>query len=187
MIAFLMVIEYEETRIRLEELYIMYRQEMYVIAYSILKDLQEAEDIVQEVILKLKDRIDDIKEVKSKKTRSFLLTITRNLAIDEYNKRKRLVQIEERIINENQMIFSEGIEDTIIRTENRKELFELLKKMNPAYADIISLRYFHEMSISEISEYLGISVNNVSVRLNRAVESLKTIMINGGVIIEKSV
>lgn len=77
MISFLMVIEDEKIRNKLEEIYLTYSRDMFLTAYSILKDEHEAEDIVQDAILRIINNLDKVVDIKCKKTRSYLVIIVR--------------------------------------------------------------------------------------------------------------
>ncbi|NLL69722.1 MAG: hypothetical protein GX238_01170 [Epulopiscium sp.] len=79
MIIFLLVIQDEEVRNKLEELYILYHKEMFYVAYSILKDSQEAEDVVQEAIIKLSTCMNKIDKANCNKTRGFVVIVVRNI------------------------------------------------------------------------------------------------------------
>ena len=79
MITFLLVIHNEKARNKLEEIYIQYHRELFITAYTILKDYHEAQDMVQNAIFKLSNNLEKIIEIKCKKTRSYLVIIVRNL------------------------------------------------------------------------------------------------------------
>ncbi len=179
MLLFLVQVTDEKFRTKLEELYITYHRDMYITAYSILKDYYLAEDIVQDAIIRVYKNLDKISDLKSKKTRAYLLIIVRNLSFSEYNKRKGIILLEENDVNN--IIDDEIlIEEELLNKEKTKVIFNYLKKIHSSYSDILTLRFYYELSISEISDALGITENNVSVRINRAIKSLKKIILEGG-------
>ncbi|GAU76648.1 RNA polymerase sigma factor [Fusibacter sp. 3D3] len=187
MITLLMLIECEETRNKLEEIFVTFYKDMFITAYSILKDHHEAEDIVQEAILRLSKHLDKISEVKCRETRAYVVIIVRNLAINTYNKRSSLILLESydvKTLNENEVFL---IENHMIRIELSKEIAEHLENLHPTYADILTLKYYYELSISEIGDLLGITENNASVRLSRARLAFKEMIEKKGVDYEKSV
>ncbi len=187
MIAFLMTIEDEETRSKLEEIYTTYHRDMYITAYSILKDHHESQDIVQEAIIRLSKNLYKISDIKCKKTRAYLVIIVRNLSYNAYNKRKGIVMLENEEIN--RLPDDEGIliEEYLIKMEKSSEIIKYLKQIHPPYADILTLRYYYELEIKEISILLDITENNVSVRIHRALKSLKAIMEKEGIDYEKTI
>ena len=77
-------------------------------------------------------------------------------------------------------MLSEGIEfggvdeeaDLVLKDEAGR-LYELVDDLDARSREIITLRYGEDLSIPEISEMLGISENNASVRLHRALKKLE--------------
>lgn len=186
MITFILMINDKETRAKLERIYIHYHKDLFVTAYSILKDYQEAEDVVQKMILKLHNTLDKITEIKSKKTRAYLVTIVRNLSYDAFNRKKGLsfMPLDEKInLGIDDEIF---LDEYVINIESSKEMAAFLSDLHRPYADAIMLKFYHDLSISEIAVILNITENNVSVRMNRALKALKNIFIERSGSVEKS-
>lgn len=173
MLVFLMAVENEETRDKLERLYKMYCKDMYNLAYSILKDSFEAEDVVQEAIIIISKHMDKVEEVKSYKTRGYLLVIVRNMSYEKYNKRKKIVLQEEVIEIDDIRDQSSYLEEELLKAEKAEKIASMLGEVNKSYADILMLRFYLEMEIGEIAEVLNITENNASVRIHRAMISLK--------------
>lgn len=185
MIAFLMAIEDEKKRSKLEKIYIEYHKAIYVTAYSILKDHYEAEDVVQDAVFRLADNLHKISEIKCKKTLSYLVIIVRNLSYNVYNKRKGLALLEHdevKRIPDNETIL---IEERIIQMDFSSEMAKYLQQIHPPYADILTLRYYHELKVYEIAKVLDISENNTSVRINRALMALRKVLEEEGVNYER--
>lgn len=181
MFVLLMAIEDAQTRTKLEKIYLKYQQDMYVTAYAILKDHYAAEDIVQDAIINLSKNLSKISDIECKKTRSYLVIIVRNLAYNLYNKQKKIKILEdERALNiaDDDML----IEEKLLKHEQHFEFSTHLKALNPAYADILTLRFYHELSVSEIAEALGVTTNNVSVKINRAIKAFKKVLTEEGVV-----
>lgn len=180
MISFLMVIEDEKARNKLQEIYMTYYRDMFIKAYSILKDEHEAKDVIQDAILRISNNLDKIEDVKCKKTRSYLVIIVRNLSINLYNKRKNIALLEHdevnRLPNKEEIL----IEEHMISMDLNREIGAYLEGLYQPYKDILTLKYYYDLDISEIAEVLAITENNVSVRLYRAKLSLKNIMEKGG-------
>jgi RNA polymerase sigma-70 factor (ECF subfamily) len=186
MIAFLMTIKDEKTRSKLEKIYDTYHRDMYITAYSILKDHHESQDIVQEAIIRVSKNLYKISDIKCKKTRAYLVIIVRNLSYNAYNRRKGIVMLEHEEINrlpDDETL----IEEDFIKMEMSREIIKHLKQTHPSYADILTLRYYYELEIKEISIILDITENNVSVRIHRALRTLKIIMEKEGMNYERTV
>ena len=187
MLAFLLIIDDEKVRSKLEKIYVHYHRELFITAYSILKDYHEAEDVVQNVVLKLSNNLEKILEIKCKKTRSYLVIIIRNLCMDAYNRKKGIKYIPfdevNRMVIEDEM----NLDDYVLRIEESKEMAKHLSEIHQSYGDILTLKYYHQLSISEIAYALEITENNVSVRSNRALKALKGILEEGGGSLERTI
>ncbi|WP_018306723.1 RNA polymerase sigma factor [Desulfitobacterium hafniense] len=159
---------------KLERLYSLYNKDMFYVANSILKDYHLAQDAVHTAFIKIADRLDTIDE----KDRALLLSIAKNTAIDIGRQRSRrdssLDEIENLVGDE-----SVSIEDDII---NREMFNILLKKINNlpnAYGELIFLKYIYGLSDQELAEMLGISLENMRMRLSRARNKLKEMLTEG--------
>ena len=177
---FLLTIEDPIRRSILENIYCLYKKDLYITAFAMVNSHEVAEDIVHSTILKANDHIEKVTDTESSSTRSYLITITKNLCRDYFREdivkgkhMKSHIPIDE--------LFSltdinEFVEDNVIRTENVNEIAELINKLNPNYADIIKLYYYDQKSISEISDTFSITKNNVSVRIKRALIALEKLI-----------
>ncbi|TCT14271.1 RNA polymerase sigma-70 factor (ECF subfamily) [Natranaerovirga pectinivora] len=167
---FLLTIEDEIVRSKLEEIYYMYSKDIYRCAFKILKTHHSAEDIVQNTIMKLIDNLENIEDVNSKKTKSYILTIATNMAINMIKKNKKIVNLEKN--HEERLVDDTDLEKYMLNLETCSEIAATLSKINPNYADILMLKYFHEYSNAEIAEILQINENNVHIRLHRSKREL---------------
>lgn len=175
MLLFLSVIEDKEKRSKLEEIYEYYKKPAYWTAYRILKDHHEAEDVIQEAIIRISKVVDDLKEIKSQKTKGLFIIIVRNLSINIYNRRKNK---ESTTYEEIEIISEElSMDEIIIGLEEAKIISEKLNQIKASYADILALKYYNEYSNQEISDLLNISEGNVRTRLHRARLAIKEILI----------
>jgi RNA polymerase sigma-70 factor (ECF subfamily) len=114
-----------------------------------------------------------------------LVIIVRNLSYNVYNKRKGLALLEHdevKRIPDNEAIL---IEEHIIQMDFSSEMAKYLQQIHPPYADILTLRYYHESKVYEIAKVLEISENNASVRINRALMALRKVLEKEGVDYER--
>ncbi len=167
-----------EARDKLEELYIKYKKLMYYIANDILKDIYESEDAVQSSIIKLANYLERIDDINSNKTKHLIVTIVKSTSIDIYRKKKRSPAID--IDDFSNTIESDDIplDDLVIRLGDAEEMSKKLAELKSDYADILTLRYYHEFSNKEIGDILHISDENVRIRLYRARRALKKMMVD---------
>jgi RNA polymerase sigma-70 factor (ECF subfamily) len=170
---FLMVIDDVKVRTKLEQLYKHYHRDMYVRAYHVLKDHHDAEDVIQTVIIKMADKVDGFSELKSMKTRAYVLTAVQHQSIDLIRKRDRQVTTEQSFF-EGQVDDRENpIEEFAYHEHNRELVAGKMKDIKREYADIIVLKFFQQLNNGEIAQILNIKENNVRVRLSRALKALE--------------
>ncbi len=181
----MIVIDDLSIRNKLENFYIHYHKEMLYVAYSILKDFHEAEDVVQSAILKLSTKIQEIDDIHCNKTRAFVVIIVRNIALNIYNQRKRKSTVPFDLIDESTLLDNEpSLDEHIIQLDLTKWTAQKLASIDPSYADVLALRYLYEYSIEEIAELLNITTGNVRVKLHRAKKALADII--GGEYFERA-
>ena len=129
-----------------------------------LNNKDEAEDLVQEVFIRVwnsREKLDANKSFKS-----YLYTIANNIAIDYYRKNKKsMLNIED---YEYQCIyFEDGNFD--IPNHIKKEI----NKLTPMQKNVFYLSRFEGLSNNEISEMLGLSKRTVENHISRALKKLK--------------
>lgn len=157
----------------LEQLYIQYAGLMFHTAYRILQDQYLSEDAVHTAFLRLEKNNFKVCSISCNKTKSFLVIITRNIAINIYNEKKK----------ETSAYSEDGIAETlpdsdslpldvVISNEGVTCIKDALKTMDQKYSDVMLMRYFSDFSIPEIASLFNISEQLVRVRLHRARKKL---------------
>lgn len=138
-------------------LYDMYSDSIFKLAYSYVGSMQDAEDIVQNIFLKLIQK--DI-HISIGKEKSYLLTMAVNACKDLMKSagQKLAVPFEE-------VTTDKAIMNTF--TEEESGLFEALKKLPEDYRVTIHLHYFEGYKVKEIARILKVSQSAVTMRLTR--------------------
>ena len=129
----------------------------------------DVEDLVQEVFIKAIDRYDSFQGNGSPKT--WLITIARNLAIDEARRKKR--QDWRRLIKTYEFNTQESPEKTQLANDMKLQLHQAIFKLKQNYRDVIILRGIKELSVAETGEILKWSDKKVSLTFHRALKALK--------------
>lgn len=163
LLMYISLIEDEKQKSKFEQLYEMYRDIMYYKAYDILKDSYLAEDAVHDAFLRIAKNMKTIKDIDSLKTKSFVLTVTKNRSIDIYRQRKTRNHV---VWEELDNIKSNEKEDDFI-------LKYLIMELPDIYRDILALKYYHGYSYKEISKMQDIKPQTVGIRLHRAKQMLQ--------------
>ena len=83
---YLAMLDGEEEKNKFESLYFTYRKLMFHIAKSILNDEGLAEDAVHQAFLKILENFNKVGEISCHKTRSYVVIIVRNVAINTKNR-----------------------------------------------------------------------------------------------------
>lgn len=145
-----------------------YGQDVLRVSYMYLKDKHRAEDVFQEVFLKIYQKYDSFKGQSSEKT--WIIQITINVCRDYLRGSwiKRVLLID-RIKEE----AAPGIDNEVIRLDENSYLFSQVLSLPPVFKDVIILYYYQEFSTAEISKILNIAEGTVRSRLHRARELLK--------------
>ena len=153
---------------KMEQLYELYESKMYSVAYGILKNVAQAEDVVQDSFIKLTDYLDKIKTVDDNKTKGLVITIVKTTAINVYRKNQRETWLfeytEEQEIEDPKNV----IDAKVINMHNHDMLDSVILNMPEIYKQVIKLRYFYEFSTMEISALTGVDNNAIRKRIERA-------------------
>ncbi len=177
MMMFVWMLETPQQRKNFEAIYQAHKDIMYAHAYSILKDVPSAEDAVSDSFVSLARNFSKTDTMDCNQLRSYLIIIARNAAFKIYNKRKREISTEDVYFD------TENPDNFTLHTERQElyqTLFGLIRQLDPKYGDVVMLRYYCEMREKDIADSLGISVENVKVRLHRAKALLKKMLKEGG-------
>ncbi|HOH58801.1 MAG TPA: sigma-70 family RNA polymerase sigma factor [Bacilli bacterium] len=132
---------------------------VYYQIYSILKSHQEAENIMQDVYIKVYRNID---KYKNDNPRAWIVTIARNEAINQYHKNKKEVFMDEEELD----AFSEEDEKT--------PLINLaVKILDEEEFLLVAYSVLEGKSRREVAKILDLSPSGVTYKLNLALEKLK--------------
>lgn len=89
MFVYLMMMDSQEDQSKFEKVYLTYRGLMYHVAYKILNNKHDAEDVVHSAFIKVAENIQKIGDPVYPKTQNYVVTIVENKAIDLYRANKR--------------------------------------------------------------------------------------------------
>lgn len=164
------------------ELVTEYKDKLFNVAYRMLGNRQEAEDVVQESFLRVYSNIGQYDA--NYKLSTWIYRITTNLCIDRLRKKKVAVDSldEEFTENEGQTLYDRlssrepTPEEAALIQETQAVVQYAIDQLPPAYRAAIVLRYIHDLSMQEISDILQIPVPTVKTRLHRGREALKAIL-----------
>jgi RNA polymerase sigma-70 factor (ECF subfamily) len=133
---------------------------------SILKDESISEDIMQETYLKMLEKIHSFK--KSVSVKSWITTIARNLALNEYKKRKRELQVD---ITESEYLFG----STESNSEKELIIRDILGNLKETERDIVIYHVVSDLTFKEISKILDIPIGTVTWKYSEALKKLRSL------------
>lgn len=153
----------------LKEIYNKCNKIVYGIAFSILKNRDNSEDIVQIVFMKIMNMSKDLLPIKNEM--SWIYSLTKNETLNYIRKQKDLVNIEEAyfLLEEDKEI------QKIIEKDSYNNL---IKKLPEKDREIISLKILSNMSFREISNLLNMPIGTVQWRYYTSLHSLKLMIGN---------
>ncbi len=159
-----------------KELLNLYWNDVHTFQLFRTSDENLAEDITIQTFSKAFDNLELYKHNYSFK--SWLLSISKNLHIDEMRKRKTMTISldDEREHSQSIQDDSPSPEDQLIIKQNLAELLVFIKQLKPHYQKVIHLRYFQELSYKEIAVHMEEPINNVKVKLLRAKKLLSELI-----------
>ena len=144
------------------------------LALRITFDSSEAEDIVQDTLIKVWDKRDEWQQIES--IESYCMTITRNLAIDRSQKME--ARNMELTPEAQEMPDTLTPEKLFEQDEQLRLIHQAINSLPEKQRTIVQLRDIEGKSYKEIAEILGITEEQVKVNLFRARQRIKT-EING--------
>ncbi len=177
---YMAMLDNEDDRQRFERIYQTNRDFMYHYAYQILRDTASAEDAVHDAFLSFAKYYDRYRHLDEVQTRNFLIITVRNAAFKQYNHRKRETAVED--IEQDETGTMPDVAVTAEQKDVKRILFDMVKAMDSKYSDVLMMKYYYNMSINEIAEQLGLTPQNVKVRLHRGRAILKTKLEGVGIV-----
>ncbi|MTH55683.1 sigma-70 family RNA polymerase sigma factor [Bacillus mangrovi] len=161
-----------------ETLYSRYEKLLFSFAYKVTKDRGMAEEVLQDVFVKLWNGTNTFDSSKGKFS-SWLLTITRNKAIDMIRKHARHEHYE--LQDKDALVSGEKPVDKEVEwREDREMIRQAVSELNSDQQKVIDLFYFKGFSQQKISEKCGVPLGTVKGRIRLALKHLKQTMEKGG-------
>ena len=144
----------------------IYSKRIFNMSYQFSGNYPEAEDLTQEIFLKLYNSLP--KYDFEKDFSAWLLTLTKNYLIDQYRKTK-WERTKRDNFNDHYLASSafESPENDIIKKENKKIIWETLNHLSSDIRMAIILRDIQGKKYEEIAEILGLPLGTVKSRVNR--------------------
>jgi RNA polymerase sigma-70 factor, ECF subfamily len=152
----------------------LHETNVFRLALSIVGDQTEANEITQETFLSALRSLRTYQERNSLK--AWLYTIALNHSRNHLRKQKiveRLRAAAAALFQTESNHKQPSPEDVVIQDEKEAAVWKELNKLDERHRTVVILRYFHDLSISEISEVLAVNEGTIHSRLHTARERLR--------------
>ena len=139
------------------------------VALRLLGNAEDAEDMVQEVYMKLwskRDALPDVKDVEA-----YCVTLTKNMCID----RLRMAEVEKANVDEvpTMLAATDDVEAQVERRDAVEQVKQIIGTLPEHQQQVITLRDMEDCSFEEIAEQTGLTAVNVRMLLSRARRTIR--------------
>lgn len=155
-----------------EPLVLAHQDAVFRLAYLLLGDPDEAEDLAQETFLRAWNHIRRFDPARP--LRPWLLSIVTNLARNRHRSAGRYLSALTRAFRDQPA--SVNIEEKSARRLEASELWKAVRTLSMPDQQVVYLRYFLDLSVNETAEALQVPEGTVKSRLSRALERLRGII-----------
>lgn len=157
-------------------LVLRYQRMVFSFLGKFLFQVQALEDLVQETFLRAYRHVADFNAEKGASFPTWLITIARNLAINEKAKEKRRREQPSNFINMVQTLSEEGPQDILEKINLSSKVHNAINRLPEKFQTAVILSYFNELSIEEIAQIEGCPVGTVKSRVFRGKQILRQIL-----------
>lgn len=170
----------EGDEIALSRLYDRKSGIVYSLAYSMLGNKHDAEEVTEEVFLKIWEKAGSFERARGS-VAAWITIMARRLAIDktrskQYRSRRREVSIEAVDAGGKLGDKHQESESRMIMAVETGRISNALNKLNDSHREVIQLSYFEGLSHSKISERLDTPLGTVKTRIREAVIQLRQLL-----------
>ena len=161
------------------ELIKRHKSKVYSTIYLIVKDRYIAEDLLQDVFIKVIHKMKGGQYNEEGKFLPWVTRIVHNLVIDHFCREKRAPMInngDDFDIFEVLGNYDESTEDRMVREQTYKDLKTLIHLLPSEQKEVLIMRHFGDMSFKEIADITDVSINTALGRMRYALNNLRKMM-----------
>jgi len=162
-----------------EILLLRHKQRIYTQIYLFVKDHDLAEDIFQEVFIKIIDTLRKGKYNHEGKFLQWAMRIAYNLCVDHFRRSKRRTKVS---ASETFDIFDvlevkdDNMETTMIKSQTYSKIRELVDMLPEEQREVVILRHYADMSFKEIAALTRVSINTALGRMRYALINIRKLI-----------
>ena len=154
-------------------LYDMYSKSLFAVINNLVKDREEAEDVLQEVFVKIWKNIDTYNQSKGR-LYTWMLNISRNTAIDKL--RSKGFNNSQKNLSSDNFVHLLDDSNKLINKIDSIGIQEFVLKLKPKCIQIIDLLFFKGYTQQEASEELAIPLGTVKTQNRNCINDLRTFL-----------
>jgi len=152
-----------------------YKNLVFTLSFKMLQNREEAEEVSQDVFIKVYKSLPKFKS--ESKFSTWLYKITYNTCLDRLRSKKRTTQIVSADdFIEHEVISLINVLDAIQERERKQKIQKCLGLLPGEDNFLLTLYYFEENSLKEISKIMGVNENNLKIKLFRSRIKLAAIL-----------
>jgi RNA polymerase sigma-70 factor (ECF subfamily) len=162
-----------------ETLVIRHKDKLYTSILFLVKDKYLAEDIFQDVLIKVIDTIRGGRYTEEGKFLPWAMRIAHNLCVDHFRKVKRAPAIktsDDRDIFEVLNFTEESAESKMMKRQSHDKVRHMLELLPEDQREVIILRHYAELSFKEIASLTNCSINTALGRMRYGLINLRKMM-----------
>ena len=150
---------------KFENIYYTYKNVLFYCAVRILKNENDAEDVLQEAFVKIAKNIKLIDGINNKETLAFLIVITKNTAYDFLRKSQKQIACSLEDVGE--ISTDENIIEDLIDKLEYEKIVEAVKLVPSPYSEVLFLHYVKDFSVGRTATLLNRKKSTVKMQLVR--------------------
>ncbi|MDU1890464.1 MAG: RNA polymerase sigma factor [Dysgonomonas sp.] len=150
-----------------KKVFLPYHQKLYRVAYRIIQDAANAEDIVQETYIKLWNKRDEMNDISN--TEAFAIITLRNTCLDFLRKTKNDYQTS----YDADIPETESLVNQIEIQDRANHVKHLINRLPEQQKQVMMMKHWDGYSDEEIEQMTGLSPGNIRVMLSRARKTIR--------------
>ena len=162
-----------------EQIYLEYNQKIYRFAKRYTNCIEDAEEIVQDVFIKLWD----VRKTIDTECHfdHFLFAVTRNLIFDRHRRKISEQHFQTTVLASLEEEF-ESTEDEIVAEDLSRYIDKIVEQFPPKQREVFNLSRKEMLSRKEIAEKLGMAEETVKAHIHQALSKIRKLLANEGII-----
>jgi RNA polymerase sigma factor (sigma-70 family) len=150
-----------------------YYNSLVYFSLSIIQDLQQAEDIAIDSLVKLWQL--PTRFETTGKLRAYLFTLVRNASLNHLKHLQVREKTEQALLTD-----ANKLETLVVESDIMHLIYQEVALLPESYRRIVELLYIEDLSSAEAADQLGISMDNLRQRKGRALKELKSALLRKG-------